>query len=64
MPARPRADRAAAATLAVVVLAAVVLVATKSARVPISTDEAWSYNDWITRGFTFTWTDYQHPNNH
>ncbi len=36
----------------------------KAAWAPITTDEAWSFNQWVVRGFGFIWTDYGATNNH
>jgi hypothetical protein len=36
----------------------------KAATAAITTDEAWSYNDWISHGVGRIWTDYSAPNNH
>ena len=51
------------ATLAVAV-AGMTLAAAKAATVPISADEAWSWADWIARGFPYIWTHYSAANNH
>ena len=51
------------ATLAIVATAMLAAVL-KADRAAITTDEAWSFNDWSSRDFATVFGDYHAPNNH
>src|SRR5207248_3723900 len=62
--ARPAMKWRESLATAVIAAAGLALAAGKAATASITTDEAWNYNDWIARGFEYSWTHYQAANNH
>ena len=46
------------AATAAIALAGLVLSAAKAASASMTPDEAWNYNEWVSRGFASIWTDY------
>ncbi|MFO7870501.1 MAG: hypothetical protein R6V03_03610 [Kiritimatiellia bacterium] len=52
------------AAMLCLVAAGLALAAVKAANAPITTDEAWSWNEWISAGAGRVWSDYSAANNH
>ncbi len=47
-----------------IIVIAVFIAGLKSELASLTTDEAWAYNEWISKGLTTIWKDYHLPTNH